>query len=194
MTREELHKEFELLREEATFLLQTFHFYKDLFESADPKVLTILHESAGSFFINLHQMMRQYIFLLICRLTDPPETSGKANLTIQRMNELLRENNCFSTEIETLTHGIIAYRELLTPVRNKIVAHADRDTYIFSHTLGKHSKEEETKFFEDDLPKYFDAVGKAIGVPDRHINNIFYSGDAESLIHILRYYDSESRP
>ncbi len=54
MTREELHKEFELLREQAIFLLQTFHFYKDLFESDDPKVLTILHESAGSFFINLH--------------------------------------------------------------------------------------------------------------------------------------------
>ncbi len=186
MTREKLHKEFKLLREQATFLLQTCHFFKDLFESDDPKVLTLLHESAGSFFINLHQMMSEYIPLLVCRLTDLPKTSGKTNLTIQHMNKLLSENNCFSPEIATLTDGIIAYRKLLEPVRNKIGAHNDHDTFIFSRTLGKHKEEEMNKFFEDDLPKYFDAVGNAIGVADRHIDNIYYLGDANELIDVLR--------
>ncbi len=162
MTREELQREFETLRNQAIYLIQTFNTYNDLFFSG-PEIERILRKSAERFFGDINVIMIEYMILVVCRLTDPPGTSGKRNLTIPYMNELLREKDCLSPEIETLSDSIIAYRKLLEPVRNKIVAHMDRDTYIQDLTLGGHSKEEMAQFFEKDLLQYFEKVAKAIG-------------------------------
>ena len=177
MTREELQQEFETLRNQAIYLIQTFNTYNDLFFSG-PEVERILRKSAGMFFGDINIMMIEYLTLLVCRLTDPPKTSGKTNLTIQHMNELLRENNFLTREIETLSDSIMTYRELLEPVRNKIVAHMDRDTYIQDLALGGHSKEEMTQFFENDLLQYFEKVAEAIGVTPLGSLNTRGSGDA----------------
>ena len=129
MTREELQKEFELLREQAIRLRTMYNTFNHLFDSGC-ETKDILFKSASLFFTDINDMMQEYIILLVCRLTDPPETSGKPNLTIPRMNKLLYENNCFSPEIKTLSDGILAYRKLLNPVRNKIVSHNDHKTHI----------------------------------------------------------------
>ena len=184
MTREELQREFEALCDGAINLLVIFCIRNDLFKSDN---LKILEKSAGWFFGGLQGILRQYIILLVCRLTDPPETSGKPNLTIPRMNELLRENDCFSPEIETLTDGIMSYREHLAPARNKIIAHKDRETCFSSCALGKHTEEEMKKFFEVDLPMYFDAVGGAIGVGRQDLHDLPPGpGDVDDLIEILK--------
>ena len=180
MTREELQQEFETLRNQAIYLIQTFNTYNDLFFSG-PEVERILRKSAEMFFGDINIMMIEYLTLLVCRLTDPPKTSGKTNLTIQHMNELLRENNFLTPEIETLSDSIMAYRELLEPVRNKIVAHMDRDTYIQDLALGGHSKEDMNKFFENDLLQYFEKVAESIGVGLIGSLNTRGSGDAISL-------------
>lgn len=163
MTREELQREFKTLRNQAIYLIQTFNTYNDLFEAGD-EVERVLRKSAERFFGDISVIMIEYMILLVCRLTDPPGTSGRANLTIPYMNKLLRENDCFNSEIETLSDSIMDYRELLEPVRNKIVAHMDHDTYIQDLALGGHSKEEMKQFFKNDLLQYFEKVAKAISV------------------------------
>ena len=92
MTRDELQREFETLRNQAIYLIQTFNTYNDLFEASD-EVERVLRKSAESFFGDINMIMIEYMTLVVCRLTDPPKTSGKPNLTIQHMNELLREKN-----------------------------------------------------------------------------------------------------
>ena len=80
----------------------------------------------------------------------------------------------------------MAYRELLEPVRNKIVAHMDRDIYIQNLALGGHSKEDMNKFFENDLLQYFEKVAEAIGVTPLGELNTHCSGDALDLRATLR--------
>ena len=185
MTRDELQREFETLRNQAIYLIKTFNTYNDLFEASD-EVERVLRKSAESFFGDINMIMIEYMTLVVCRLTDPPKTSGKPNLTIQHMNELLRENNFLTPEIETLSDSIMAYRELLEPVRNKILAHMDRDTYIHNLALGGHSKEEVAQFFENDLLQYFEKVAEAIGVTPLGYLNTRGSGDALNLRKTLK--------
>ena len=116
MAHEKLHEEFELLREQAIYLRNMFNTFNHLFASGSVTD-DVLKKSAAWFFHDINHMMQEYIILLVCRLTDPPKTSGKANLTIPRMNELLRENNFFSEKIENLSNGIMNYRNLLQPIR-----------------------------------------------------------------------------
>ncbi len=185
MTREKLQGEFETLRNQGIYLITTFNTYNDLFEAGD-EVERILRKSAEMFFGDLNMMMIEYIIIVVCRLTDPPGTSGKTNLTIQHMNKLLRENDCLSPEIEMLSDSIMAYRKLLEPVRNKIVAHMDRDTYIQDLALGGHSKEDMNKFFENDLLQYFEKVAEAIGVSPLGDLVTHGSGDALDLRKTLK--------
>ena len=185
MTRDELQREFETLRNQAIYLIQTFNTYNDLFESGD-EIDQILRKSAHVFFSDINMMMVEYIITIVCRLTDPPKTRRKLNLTIPRMNKLLRESDCFNKEIRTLSNEIMAYRKKLESVRNKIVAHMDRDTYIQDLALGGHSKEEMSKFFENDLLQYFEKVAEAIGVTPLGDLNTHISGDALDLRATLR--------
>lgn len=185
MAREELQKEFELLREQAIYLRKMFNTFNHLFAS-NSVTDDVLKKSAAWFFHDINHMMQEYIILLVCRLTDPPETSGKANLTIQRMNELLHENNCFSEEIENLSDGIMNYRNLLQPIRNKIIAHNDRNTHVFESSLGGHTEEEMMNFFDHDLQGYFDAVGIAIDIGPLDFRATPAEGDVLDLIRTLK--------
>ena len=184
MSQEELQREFIALCDAAIDLLVIFRIWNDLFKSDNVK---ILEKSAGWLFWGLQAIIREHIILLVCRLTDPPKTFGKANLTIPRMIELLREYNCSSPEIETLSTSIISYGNRLRPVRNQILAHKDHEAYFSSRTLGKHTEEEMIKFFEDDLIKYFDAVGEAIGVGRQDLHDLPPGpGDVDDLIETLK--------
>lgn len=185
MTKEELQREFETLRNQAIYLIQTFNTYNDLFEAGD-EIERILRKSAERFFGDINMMMIEYLTLLVCRLTDPPKTRRKLNLTIPRMNKLLRENHFFNKEIRVLSNDIMGYRKNLDLARNQIVAHMDRDTYIQDLALGGHSKEEMSKFFENDLLQYFEKVAKAIGVTPLGSLITRDSGDALDLLKTLR--------
>ena len=185
MTKEELQREFETLRNQAIYLIQTFNTYNDLFEAGD-EIERILRKSAERFFGDINMMMIEYLTLLVCRLTDPPKTRRKLNLTIPRMNKLLRENHFFNKEIRVLSNDIMGYRKNLDLARNQIVAHMDRDTYIQDLALGGHSKEEMSKFFENDLLQYFEKVAKAIGATPLGSLITRDSGDALDLLKTLR--------
>ena len=69
----QLESQFKVLRDQAIVLRQTFNTFNHLFES-DSETDRVLKESAAWFFYDLNRMMVEYLILLVCRLTDPPET------------------------------------------------------------------------------------------------------------------------
>ena len=83
MPNDALADEFIKLRGQAIRLRQTINTFNSLFDS-DPETEPILRESAGLFFTDLNTMMQEYAVLLVCRLTGPAESFGKANLSTQR--------------------------------------------------------------------------------------------------------------
>ncbi len=96
----------------------------DLFDSG-PETQWILKESANLFFTDLNAILREYAILLVCRLTGPAKSFGKANLSTQRFTNLMRDSGCLTPEIEHLDAALREHRELLKPARNKIIAHSE---------------------------------------------------------------------
>ena len=173
-----------MLRDQAIRLRQTFNTFDYLFDS-DPETERILKESACLFFDDLYTMMREYVVLLVCRLTGPAKSFGKANLSTQRFTELMRKSGCLTPEIERLDTRLTAYGELLKPARNKIIAHSDLEVHVDDITLGAHGEEVMLEFFKN-LQAYFDAAGNAVGVGPLEFRHTPGPGDVIALVRKLK--------
>jgi hypothetical protein len=84
---EALGKEYTILCHEVTILNLYWNEYKELF-SGGQKRIDRMNESAPGFFHMLQNELFLANVLHICRLTDPPKSVGKSNLTICRLPEL----------------------------------------------------------------------------------------------------------
>ena len=85
-------------------------------------------------------LLHEYTILLVCRLTGPPQSFGKANLSTQRFTVLMRKSGYLTPEIERLDTSLREYGELLKPARNKIIAHSDLEVHANATVLGGHEE------------------------------------------------------
>ncbi len=184
MTQDALQDEFTKLRDQAIWLRQTINTFNYLFDS-DPETERILKESASLFFTDLNTMMQEYAVLLVCRLTGPAESFGKANLSTQRFTNLMRAKGCLTPEIERLDAALREYGELLKPARDKIIAHSDLEVHVNDITLGAHGEQVMEEFFKN-LQAYFDAVGNALGVGPLDFRYTPGPGDVIDLVRKLK--------
>ena len=191
MPNDALEEEFIKLRDQAIWLRQTINTFNYLFDS-DPKTERILRESADLFFTDLNTMMQEYAVLLVCRLTGPAESFGRANLSTQRFTALMREKGWVTPEIEALDASLTAYGELLKPARNKIIAHSDLEVQIEDISLGAHGEEVMLGFLEN-LQAYFDAVGNAVGVGPLDFRHTPGPGDVIDLVRTLKRANDAAR-
>ena len=191
MTQDALQDEFIKLRDQAIWLRQTINTFNYLFDS-DPETERILRESAGLFFTDLNTMMQEYAVLLVCRLTGPAESFGKANLSTQHFTKLMWDRGCLTPEIECLDAALREYGELLKPARDKIVAHSDLEVHVDSIALGAHGEEVMLQFLVD-LQAYFDAAGNAVGVGPLDFRHTPGPGDVIDLVRKLKRADNAPR-
>ena len=191
MPQDALQDEFIKLRKQAIWLRQTFNTFRHLFDSG-PETERVLRESASLFFGDLNTIMQEYTVLLVCRLTGPAESFGKANLSTQRFTALMRDCGCLTPEIERLDASLREYGELLKPARDKIIAHSDLEVHVDDIALGAHGEEVMLKFFEN-LQVYFDAVGNAIGVGPLDFRYTPGAGDVIDLVRKLERADAPAR-
>lgn len=191
MTRNALQDEFIKLRDEAIWLRQTLNTFNCLFDSG-PDTERILKESAGLFFGDLNTIMQEYAILLVCRLTGPAESFGKANLSTQRFTTLMRDGGCVTPEIERLDARLREYGELLKPARNKIIAHSDLEVHANATVLGGHEEARMVQFLED-LQAYFDAVGNAVGIGPLDFRYTPGPGDVIDLVRTLKKANDAGR-
>ena len=137
-------------------------------------------------------MMQEYAILLVCRLTGPARSSGKANLSTRRFTMLMRDMECLTSEIECLDARLKEYGERLKPARDKIVAHSDLEVHVNSTPLGAHGEEVMVQFLKD-LQAYFDAVGNAVGVGPLDFQYIPGPGDVIDLVRKLERASDAAR-
>ena len=186
-----LQGEFIKLRDQAIWLRQTVNTFNYLFDS-DPETERILRESAGLFFTDLNTMMQEYAVLLVCRLTGPAESFGKANLSTQRFTKLMRDRGCLTPDIERLDTALREYGELLKPARDKIIAHSDVEVHVDEVALDAHGEEVMVEFFEN-LQAYFDAAGNAVGVSPLDFRHAPGPGDVIDLVRKLESANAAAR-
>lgn len=161
--------------------------YRALFGTS-PERIDLLNWAASSFFGLLDDILRHDVFMHIARLSDPPQSVGRDNASIERLiNEL--SVNAEATFIKGLRTKLKDFQEYCSPIRqlrNRILAHEDLATALQYHAdpLPGISR----AFVEDVLGKirdimneierkYFDAT--------TDFRDIISQDDANSLISVL---------
>lgn len=184
MTTTKLQETFLALREQCIWLQTCFNTYTALYESGE-HASRVMSATAPIFFHDLNLILIEYCLLQVCRLTDPPRTSGRDNLTVTHINELLAAEDKLTPEILAASDALAQYRTLIRDSRNWIISHADKRTLVAGLPIGAHSKADVVEFFEN-LYRCVDEVGRAIGIGPLDFRCTSGAGDALDLLRYLK--------
>lgn len=124
----ELGTQFYRLWEEFLWLGMKWAEYTTLFD-ARPNRLDLLNKAAPTFFWMVEIVFWEGILLDIARLTDPPLSMGKKNLTIQNLPGLVEDPE-IKTVLEKLVNIANTKVEFCRDWRNRRIAHNDLDLAI----------------------------------------------------------------
>jgi len=119
-----IHEDFELLRNHCIDIRRNFNTYTTLFNDENRKILS---KVAATFFSEIAEIMHRDWILQVCKIMDPPITKMRGrnfeNITIQLINNQLKDQSLLNSEIENVTKSILKYGEKIKPARNKRLAH-----------------------------------------------------------------------
>ena len=158
---QELIDAFRAFREQAIWVVHCKNINFALFEGGEGREAMLL-SVAGAFFQDLSFFLQEHWIALCGRLTDPPESSGFANLSSQKLLQLAQQDKVSSLEIESLASDLLDYRKKIRLARNKLVAHNDLKTHLANAPLAGHHKADVERFVIS-LNQFCDELGNAIG-------------------------------
>ena len=162
--------------------------YSKLYESEAAS--RVMSATAPLFFHDLNRILIDYCLLQISRLTDPPRSMGRENLTVEHINEMLATEHRLTPAILAASQELRNYRTLIIEARNRIISHADKQTALDNLPLGEHSRTDVVKFFEN-LYRYVDEVGCAIDLGPLDFRSTSGPGD---VVELLRYLKRAAEP
>ncbi len=188
MGKTKLQNDFEMLREHCIIIRRDYNTYYDLFFSGSDELLI---KAASTFFSDIAEIMLRDWILQVCKLMDPAGTSRKEkdleNISIKLINSQLEDEGLMNQEISHISDSLLAYGERIIPARHKRLAHFDREHQIYGTVLGA-TTQEELKSFIENIQKYCDTVGRAIGLGPLDFSSSSCSGDVHDLLKILGDY------
>lgn len=88
------------------------------------KEIALMNSVAPNFFGHLQDILWGDIMLHISRLTDPPRTAGRDNLSLKRLPTLIDEPN-LKSNVEGLVAAAVVRSEFAKDWRNRHLAHCD---------------------------------------------------------------------
>lgn len=119
---EELGAIFHSLCNEVAWLYYKWDEYVELF-GTKPSRIKLLNQAAPRFFWVVEKSLREDTILHIARLTDPPETLGKANLTIKRLSCLV--DGRLKQDVSKLVKVAEGNAKFCRDWRHRHIAHTD---------------------------------------------------------------------
>ena len=93
-----------------------------------PEWVELLNRVASSFFYVINQVLFENIMLHLSRLTDPPESMGRANLTVMTLSELVTEPP-LKKRVEEMSSEARSNCQFARDWRNKRLAHTDLSAF-----------------------------------------------------------------
>lgn len=120
---ERLGTYFNALWSEVAWLYTKWSEYEELF-GKKPSRVDLLNNAAPTFFHIVQDCLFKDIILHISRLTDPPKSVGKKNLSVRGLSGLISPGN-LKTEIETLIEAAVQKADFCRDWRNRSLAHKD---------------------------------------------------------------------
>jgi hypothetical protein len=110
------------LYEEVTWLHAKWKQYRQLY--ATPETVDLLNRIAGFFFRVVQDVLWEDIVLHVARLSDPPKSMGKANLTLRRLPEVIQLQE-LAAEVKNLVEEVQRESAFAREWRNRRLAHRD---------------------------------------------------------------------
>lgn len=183
---QELGSVFNAVYKELTSIHARWQLYRQLFAES-PERIALLNEAAGFLFHVLQNVMYEAVILELARLTDPPRSAGKDNLTLCRLPNLI-PNAAFRLDVEDLIEKALAACEFARDWRNRRFAHNDLELLIAT------SNDPLPGVSRADIEGALDAFRKVANKVEQHYRGrtVAYEevitglGTGESLIYYLR--------
>lgn len=182
MSTSTIQADFLVLRDQCVWTMKCYNNFSDLYEHDE--TVDLLRYSAAWFFHDMNIVLQEYCLLQIGKLTDPVRSIGRENSTIPNLDARLLAENLWTHEIADLSAKLMRYRDIIKDSRNRVIAHADKETFLQNLTVGAHTEQEMHGFF-DNLNAYTDAVGNVLGVGALCYGTCAAMGDATDLIGLL---------
>ncbi len=113
---------FELYKE-VVWLHLKWKDFRALFVS-NPERVELLNKAAPYFFANLQRMMFEDVLMHLCRLTDPPQSMGRDNLTLQRLPNSITAPT-LSTQVQSNVDAAKQKTQFARDWRNRALAHQE---------------------------------------------------------------------
>lgn len=122
---------FEALDMEITGLHIRLKMYRQLFDRGSSRI-ELLNDSASNFFVDLHRILVDDIILAICRITDPAQTSGRSNMTLEQLETVARSEGelALTSKLRATLVTIHALRKPFLQHRYRRVAHRDMQRFL----------------------------------------------------------------
>jgi hypothetical protein len=120
----ELGEIYDALLREVARLHAKWNQYRQLY-GRSPERVAFLNKVAGHFFRTVQDTLMDDILLNLGRLADPPKSTGKENLTLQRLPNLVPDA-ALRNELEALVRAACkACDDVARTSRNQRIAHTD---------------------------------------------------------------------
>jgi hypothetical protein len=171
-------------RRECIWLRTCYNTHSSLFKDGH-ETDQILSNVAFNFFLDLSRVLQEYCVQRICVLTDPPKSAGKPNLSVSAINQALEAFGLITPDICTISRELESYRNFIKPARDQLLSHLGQEAVLRGEPLGGHQPEEVDLFFEN-LQKYCDEVGTALGIGPLDFRVTSCKGDVVDLLRHLK--------
>jgi hypothetical protein len=114
---------FHAIYNEIAWLYIKWNQYVEIY-GTKPSRIELINKAAPLFFRIVQDSLFEDIIIHIARLTDPPKSVGKPNLTIKRFPELI-ENEILKNNLSELINIALDKAEFCRDWRNRRIAHRD---------------------------------------------------------------------
>lgn len=131
---DDVREVYEGLSQELAWLYAKWNVFYQLFAVSLERI-AFLTDIAPSFFGMLQRVYIDDIVLSLGRLTDPPRTAGRENLSLPRLLEVLSSSpdSTFRAHIQSSIEQIQVHCEPFRKQRNRRIAHKDLPTALNIH-------------------------------------------------------------
>jgi AbiU2 len=161
--------------------LFTMRIWRDSYEQERKTMEAI----APSIFEDLAQVLREYLIIAACRVTDAANDGRKnENFTVEMFVNSFAADPVTFKQLNELHQRMQKLRHKILPARNKLAAHADRDAIRAGKPLGQASFEEWDDFWSA-LQSFVRILNRKIIGKPLEIDAGGVLGDAESMLKAL---------
>ncbi len=172
------------LHKEITWLHLKWKDFRALFASSRERV-DLLNRVAPDFFGNLQRMMFEDALMHLCRLTDPPQSMGHDNLTLQRLPNSITDPK-LSTQVQSNVDVAKQQTQFARDWRNRALAHKELPQPMGLQPLAQANLQS----VEDALEKIRQTMNcieqHYQGSPVNYAESVEPPGGVESLLRHLR--------